>query len=127
MTSFFRLLDAVTFLMNTTINNCGKKTLEHLMAHIEAQKSFMNTRHPQFKDNTYDGSAVPYLPAASYRKTGFLEDDNGYPNGYDTKTDANDSDPNPDDEDPGDKPLGIIKKLLKPGGKRPDYKGCTLV
>ena len=35
------------------INQCCETTLYHLMSHVEAQKAFINFKHPEFTKQTY--------------------------------------------------------------------------
>ena len=54
-------------MVNNNLNECEKVTWNHLHCHIEAQKSFMNTRHPSFVQDSH--SFIPNLPPAPDSKT----------------------------------------------------------
>ena len=44
-----KLRDEVLYLVSTKMLTNEESTVKHLYDHVEAQKSFMNTKHPDFK------------------------------------------------------------------------------
>lgn len=55
-----KLQSEVVYLISKNLNICEEITWNHLDAHIEAQKAFMNTQHEQFKQEME--SLMPYRP-----------------------------------------------------------------
>ena len=54
-----KLQAEVVYLVNNNLNQCEEVTWNHLLGHVEAQKAFMNTRHPNFIQESH--SFIPNL------------------------------------------------------------------
>jgi len=58
LTKYPQMREEVLRLVSSEIDKREKETNHHLVIHIQAQKSFMNTRHPNFKPVPWDETAI---------------------------------------------------------------------
>ncbi len=69
-----RLHAEVVYLINDNLNKCEEKTWHHLNSHVEAQKAFMNTRHPDFLESAQriEPNLPPLVPSQATPNNGSL-------------------------------------------------------
>ncbi len=78
--SYPRFEQEVSSLIKKKIADNEEITVKHLMTHIEAQKAFMNTKHPLYSPNTVEEttSSVSGGPGSGLALKNTTEPDSGY-------------------------------------------------